>query len=252
MLGDMSQSLQPQPARTADDVRWFLTLVTVTLGGYLLVLSLSGQVTQILSGSELGLSFGASFGVLLVLQLLFALAVVLLGLFFAPTTLARRGVAGAIIVGVVVIVALAQALRFAVGFGAATTFIGFSFGDPFVMLSLALGAAWLVVRNRPGLAYVLLTLVILTGLVRWGLLYAGVDSATSQLIALLLSAAVTVAIGWGGVIADRLFSGSRRASTSGSPVAAGVPNPFTPQPVSTQQPVYTEQNDRPAERGPVI
>ena len=172
MLGGMSQSAHTPftPAPSAPpaqlvSTRWLLALVTVSLGGYLLVLSLAGQFIQLFTGMRIELSYG----VLLVLQLLFALAVVLLGLFFAPTSLARRSVAGAVVAVVVLLTIILQAVRLTTGLGAATVFIGFTFADAFVMLPLALGAAWLVVRARPGLAYAALALVVIPALVHWAL-----------------------------------------------------------------------------------
>lgn len=250
MLGAMSYTSQPQPARTTD-VRWLLSLVTVSLGGYLLVSSLSGQFIQLFTGMRIEISYG----VLLVLQLLFALAVVALGFFFAPVSLLRRVIAMVIVVGVVLLVAILQAARLSTGFGPASVFIGFTFADVFVMLTAALGAGWLIVRTRPGLAFVALALVVILALVHWGLLVNGVDSATTQLVMLVLSVLVVAAIGWGGMLASRLLG---RAS-SGAPRPPVQPQPQSPygapvQPQSpyAQQPVYTEQNDRPAERGPVI
>ncbi|SMG31788.1 hypothetical protein [Agreia pratensis] len=238
---------QPQAAGTAHSNRWLLSLVTTSLGGYLLLSSLSGQVTQVLSGAEYMRDLGFSFGLLLTLDLLFALAVVLLGLFFATASLARRGLAAGIVTAAVIVVALFQAVRFSMGFGGATAFVAFTVADPYVMLPLALGAAWLVVRYRPALTFAALVLVIILALVHWALLTFGADSATSSLVMLLLSASVTAAIGWAGVIASRLF-GRDRAASAPAPSAAG---PYIGQPQQSP-PAHTQQNDRPAERGPVI
>jgi hypothetical protein len=243
---------RPQPAQlpvagTALSNRWLLSLVTTSLGGYLLVSSLSGQVTQLLSGAEYMQSYGFGFGLLLVLNLLFALAVVLLGLFFATASLARRGIAAGIVVLGVILVSILQAVRVTAGFGRATPFLAFTFADPYVMLPLLLVAAWFVVRYRPGLAFVALALVIIIALSHWGLLVAGIDTATSSLVILLLSAIVTAAMGWGGAIASRLFGGNR--------APAVAPNATVPQQYAQPQqaPVaHTQQNDRPEERGPVI
>lgn len=246
MLGGMSQSpntpFTPAPSAPPAQLvstRWLLALVTVSLGGYLLVLSLAGQFIQLFTGMRIELSYGA----LLVLQLLFAVAVVLLGLFFAPTSLARRSIAGAIVAVVVLFTVILQAVRLTTGLGSATVFIGFTFADAFVMLPLALGAAWLVVRARPGVAYAALALVVIPALVHWALLVNGVDSVTTQIIMLVLGALVAAGIGWGGAIAARVLGGSS---------AAPRPQPQPQYAPYTQQPVYAEQNDRPAERGPVI
>ena len=217
------------PAAQLTSTRWLLALVTVSLGGYLLVLSLAGQFVQLFTGIRIEVSYGA----LLVLQLLFAVAVVLLGLFFAPASLTRRSIAGAIVAVVVLLTVVLQAVRLTTGLGAASVFIGFTFADAFVMLPLALGAAWLVVRARPGLAFAALALVMIPALAHWGLLVNGVDSATTQIIMLILGVLVAAGIGWAGAIADRILRAPSQA-------------PYT------QQPVYAEKNDRPAERGPVI
>jgi len=219
----------PAPPAQLVSTQWLLALVTVSLGGYLLMLSLGGQFIQLFTGMRIEVSYGA----LLVLQLLFAVAVVLLGFFFAPASLARRSIAGAIVAVVVLFTVILQAVRLTTGLGAASVFIGFTFADAFVMLPLALGAAWLVVRARSGLAFAGLALVVLPALAHWALLVNGVDSATTQIIMLILGALVTAGIGWGGAISARIL---RAPSQSPYP----------------HQPVYTEKNDRPAERGPVI
>jgi hypothetical protein len=242
MLGGMTQTPHPRPARTPD-VRWLLALVTVSLGGYLLVLSLSGQFIQLFTGVQLEISYG----VLLTLQLLFAVAVVVLGFFFAPAPLVRRGIASAIVVGIALLVVILQAVRLSTGFGAASVFVGFTLGDSFVMLSLALGAAWLVVRMRPGLAFASLALVVILALVHWALILNAVDSATSQLVMLVLSVLVVGAIGWGGVLASRMRGGVSPGSAH-QPAQQQYPYGAPAQPQSP----YTQQNDRPAERGPVI
>jgi hypothetical protein len=236
--------------------RWLLALVTVSLGGYLLVLNLAGQFIQLFTGMRIEVPYGA----LLVLQLLFAGAVVLLGFFFAPASLARRSIAGAIVAVVVLFTIILQAVRLSTGLGAASVFIGFTFADAFVMLPLALGAAWLVVRARPGLAYAALALVAIPALVHWALLINGVDSATTQIIMLILGALVAAGIGWGGAIAARVLGGASaapRPQPQQAPQAYGSPaaQPQYGAPAQApyaQQPVPTEQNDRPAERGPVI
>jgi hypothetical protein len=242
---------RPQPAQlpvvgTALSNRWLLSLVTTSLGGYLLIWSLSGQVTQVLSGAEYMQSYGFSFGLLLVLQLLFAVAVVLLGLFFATASLARRGIAAGIVVLGVILLSILQAVRVTAGFGRATPFFAFSFADAYVVLPLLLVAAWFVVRYRPGLAFVTLALVIIIALAHWGMVVGGVDSATTTIVLLLLSAVVTAAMGWGGAIASRLFGGNR--------APAVATNATAPQQYAQQQApaAYTQQNDRPEQRGPVI
>lgn len=253
---------RPQPAQlpvagTALSNRWLLSLVTTSLGGYLLIWSLSGQVTQVLSGAEFMQALGFSFGLLLVLQLLFAVAVVLLGLFFATASLARRGIAAGIVVLGVILLSILQAVRVTAGFGGATPFLAFSFADPYVMLPLLLVAAWFVVRYRPGLAFVALALVIIIALAHWGLLVGGADSATTSIVILLLGAIVSAAMGWGGAIASRLFGGNRAPAVATN---AAMPQQYAqqqPAPAQYAQPqqapaAYTQQNDRPEQRGPVI
>jgi hypothetical protein len=255
MLRGMSQPPQPPTARTPD-IRWLLALVTVSLGGYMLVLSLSGQFIQLFTGMPIDVSYG----VLLTLQLIFALAVVVLGFFFAPAPLMRRAIAAGIVVAIVLLVIVLQAIRLSSGFGPASVFIGLTLGDSFVMLALGLGSGWLVVRKRPGLSFATLALAVILSLVRWGLVLNGFDLATSQLIMLVLGALVVAAIGWGGVLASRVLGGAssdaRRQSAQQPPQQPqyGVPAQQQQQYAapSPHQPPYAQQNDRPAERGPVI
>jgi hypothetical protein len=238
---------EPTQSQTSPNVatRWLLSLVTVSLGGYLLVMSLSGQFNQLFTAMQIDISYA----VLLILQLLFAVAVVGLGFFFAPAPLLRRVVAAAIVVGVVLLVVILQAVRLSSGFGPASVFMGFTLADAFVMLTAAFGAAWLVVRRRRGLAFAALALVVILALAHWALLVNGVDSATTQLVMLVLSALIVSAIGWGGVLTSRVLGGS----ASGTQRPAAQPQPQAQFGAPTQLPSpYTQHNDRPAERGPVI
>jgi len=235
----MSYAPTPPPSQPAHalSTRWLLALVTVSLGGYLVVQSLSGQFVQLF----LNLRLEASVGALLVLQLLFAVAVTILGFFFAPATLARRSIAAGIAFVAVLLVAVLQAVRVTARLGRGGFILSFTVADVFVMMTLALGLAWLIVRSRPGLSFVALALVVILSLVHWGLITGGIDSATTQIMMLILSAVIVAAIGWGGVLASR--TQGRRAGSAAHPTA--------PQQAQQQSP-FTQQNDRPAERGPVI
>ncbi|KQM59048.1 hypothetical protein [Agreia sp. Leaf210] len=235
----MSYAPRPQTSPPSQTLatRWLLALVTVSLGGYLVVQSLSGQFIQLFLNTRLDASVGA----LLVLQLLFAVAVTVLGFFFAPATVARRSIAAGIAVAAVLLVALFQAVRLTARLGRGGFLLSFTVADVFVMMTLGLGLAWLIVRSRPGLSLVSLALVVVLSLAHWGLLMGGIESATTQIMMLILSAVVVAAIGWGGVLASRMSG--RGAAPSLYSAAAQPPH---------QQPPHTQQNDRPAERGPVI
>ena len=129
--------------------------VGLFLGGYILVQSLNGQLASALSG------FGAVEVLpLFVGQLLFALAAVIFSIFLAPATASLKFIASAIVlVGAIVTVAM-QAGRLTTGCGGVPMSI--TFANPYFMVALTLGIAWLILRSaRVGWLSLLLTIVLI-------------------------------------------------------------------------------------------
>lgn len=115
--------------------------VAVYLGGYILVQSLSGQITPILAGY----GGGTEYLPLVLGQLLFALAVVIFGLFLAPASLALKLVASALVVVGSIIMLAVQVARITTGFGGIPASL--TLANAYFVVALFVGAAWLIVRS---------------------------------------------------------------------------------------------------------
>jgi hypothetical protein len=168
--------------------------IAVFLGGYLLLQAMGGQLYPALAG------FGpreTSYVVLVLLQLVFALAVVLAGLWIAPGSAGRKAVASVLVVVVTVIVVAASVARIsgALNLGQAPTF---TITNPWFMVVLVVGAAWLIVREAR-LGWLALLPVLVLSPLPFAFSIAGVDFATTQIVLLL----VTLLVGLGILFAGR-------------------------------------------------
>lgn len=165
--------------------------VAVFLGGYILVQSLSGQITPILAGY----GGGPDLLPLFLGQLLFALAVVIFGLFLAPATLTAKLVGSALVVVGSVIMLAVQVARITTGFGGVPASL--TLANAYFMVALFVGAAWLVVRSaRVGW----LSLLAAAVLIPLPFLFAfnGVPTAITQPVLLVVLGIVGVVILLGG------------------------------------------------------
>lgn len=160
----------------------------VFLGGYLVIASLTGQLTVTLTG--LGPQ-NPALGVLLVLQFIFALLVVVAGLLVAPGAAAPKAIASAIVVvGIVIALALfAARISGALRLPRELNFVM----NPYVFAVLIIGIAWLIVR-RAGLGWLSLIGVVLLAVVAVAMVFAGIDGIVTQLVMLALSAVVGAGI----------------------------------------------------------
>ena len=183
------------PRATDHRLRVLLSLVTVSVGAYLTVLSFSGQIYSVF----LGYNPTPFLGLYLVLQVLIALAVLSLGWGFAPTSVPRRALAIGLTIGLVVfsvtiaIVRISGTLRVP-----GALFMQFTVGNVPFMIVVAVALGWLIVRERSPIAFVFVLLAGVIPIAQYALLLAGTESILTQLLMLMLSAAVLVSIAWMG------------------------------------------------------
>lgn len=173
--------------------RTLASAIAVFLGGYLVILALSG---------ELGLSVSGVAGnapevlALQLAQTIFAVAVVVAGLLLAPARVESRLMASAVVIVLAVVTIASQAARFSSGFGGIPG--SMTLANGFFMGVLACGAAWLVVRSaRAGWLVLLLVAVLIP--MPYLFQVANVPAAFYQLAAFAMSGL----IGAGIIIAGR-------------------------------------------------
>lgn len=199
MIGGMTtiphDANQPASARGAIDAeprrrgRAWLSGALVFVGGYLVLLALTSQLVTQLAG------FGAGspvFTVLLLAQLAFAVAVVVVGLLGTPGPLAGRLVGAlVVVVGVPILVAvLTLRISGALRLGAESSF---TVGNPWLMTVLLVGAAWLLARGARLGWLALLAVVVLSPVPFW-LVTAGADAGVVPLVMYALTALVGAGI----------------------------------------------------------
>lgn len=185
--------LPAAPADPGARYRNLASAVAVFLGGYLLVLALSGQLASFLTGQ-----FGnrPGFIALLMGQLVFAALVVVAGFFLSTASAGRKLVASAIVAVVVVVELLLQValLGGVIGGGIA---LPMTLANPYFMTVVAVGVGWLIVRGAK-LGWLALLLAVV--LIPLPLAFANgvIDFQFAGVIQLLVSAIVGVVIVAGG------------------------------------------------------
>lgn len=128
----------------ADPGRVLASAVAVLLGGYLLLLAVNSQLPTVFAGYG---NVPLAYGVLLVLQLVFAVLVVVFGFAVAPASPARKLIASAIVVVAVIVLLLTIVARLTTGFGGVGNAVThFTVANPWLIITLSVGAGWLVVR----------------------------------------------------------------------------------------------------------
>ena len=181
--------------RTAVNYRTLASAITVFLGGYLLISSLSGQLAYYLSGVSQNPIEVTAF---LVLQALFALVVVIGGLLLAAAPMASRLLAAAIVIAGALVVVVTQAVTLTGSFGAGAVPTRMTLGNGYFVGLVTIGAAWLIVRSaRVGWLVLLAALVLIP--VPYLLVLSGIPSIITQIVSLTLSAI----IGAGIILAGR-------------------------------------------------
>jgi len=176
--------------RSAVNYRTLASAITVFLGGYLLVSSLSGQLGLAVSGAS---QYPIEVTVFLVLQALFAIVVVVVGLLLTAAPVTNRLIAVAVVVAGTLVVLVTQAFTLTGSLGAGGIPTRMTLGNGYFMTLLTVGAAWLIVRTaRVGWLALLAALVLIP--VPYLLLLASTPSVITQIVALLLSAIVGAGI----------------------------------------------------------
>lgn len=176
--------------RTSVNYRTLASAITVFLGGYLLISSLSGQLGYSISSiSRNPIELTAY----LVLQALFALVVVVAGLLLAAAPMGMRLIAAVVVIASALIVLVTQAVTLTGSFGATAVPVRATFGNAHFMTLLAVGAGWLIVRRaRVGWLALLAALILIP--VPYLLVLSNVPSVITQIVSLTLSAVVGAGI----------------------------------------------------------
>jgi hypothetical protein len=176
--------------RSAVNYRTLASAITVFLGGYLVISSLTGQLAFMVSGIQ---STPLEVSVYFVLQALFAVAVVIAGLLLAQAPIGARLIASGVVVVAVIITVVTQVTRVTGGMGAIGLPASLTIGNGYVMGLLAIGAAWLIVRSAR-LGWLTLLAVFVLVPVPYLMAMNNIPSVINQVVALLLSAIIGAAI----------------------------------------------------------
>ena len=159
--------------------RGLASAVAVYLGGYILVQSLTGQLAAALAGlgglrEVIGLLLG---------QTLFGLLAVVVGLFLAPASAARKVLASVIVVAGVALTLASQAARLTTGFGGIP--LSITLANAFFMVALLVGAGWLIVRSaRLGWLALLAAFILIP--LPYFFAFNGISSVISQVVLLVV------------------------------------------------------------------
>jgi hypothetical protein len=197
----VSASPRTSPSAIAG-IRYGMSLVAVLLGAYLLLDGNWGSFAGLSRAGQPDIVF------LLVTQLLFGAIVLLFGVLVAPAAAARRAIAAVIVVVLVLLYAVLQPLYLlgTVQIPVRGLLIGSVLGAPF-LVTLAASAAWLIIRARPGLSYLLLIATIIIPIAVNAAVLAALPSTTTTVVSNVLATIVGVGIAW----AARAIAGRRSA-----------------------------------------
>ena len=172
--------------------RYGASLVALVLGGYLLLNTNPAQVASGVSGIA---ALPLDLTVLLAWQFSFAVLVIVFGLAIAPATAARRVAAILIVVVLIVLWAVLTGARVTGTLGPTPPLAGVITTASFITpLVIALG--WLIVRERPGLSYLLLVLALIGGVIPFFAVLQATSIATLQVLQPLLTLVLGVGIAW--------------------------------------------------------
>ena len=172
------------------DYRTLAGAIAVFVGGYLVSATLSSQLSYFLGGRA-QVEFG--FVALLVLQALFAVAVVLAGLALVRASITARLMAGVVVVLFVVVAIAAQSARLNGNAGAAGIPLMLTLANSYFMAVLATGAAWLIVRSaRIGWFAILASAILIP--MPYAFIYGGVASGIMQSVLMVLAGLILAGI----------------------------------------------------------
>lgn len=174
------------------DGRYGAALVSLVLGGYLLLNSNLSPLVLTLAGS----GFPPDQLPILIAQFLFAVAVIVFGLAIAPATSGRRVIAIVVVLILLVIWVLMFAARITGAAGPLPFASGFVTPASFIV-PLVTATGWLIVRERPGISFLLLILTLIGGAIPMFLLLVSTATSTvQQLVSAPLAAVLGVGIAW--------------------------------------------------------
>ncbi|HWM33597.1 MAG TPA: hypothetical protein VNR36_05105 [Pseudolysinimonas sp.] len=194
----------PYSARFSYDGRYGAALVAVLLGGYLL---LSADVARLALGLAGVIAFPPEQTIVLLLQYLFAIAVIVFGFAVSPAASGRRIIAIVLVLVLLVIWTMLYVARLT-GSAAPLPFASGFLTAPSFIVPLALSTGWLIVRERPAITYPLLILSLFGGVVPFLMVLAAQPSAAMQLVQAPLALALGVGIAW----LARLIAGAVQAA----------------------------------------
>lgn len=181
--------------------------VALILGGYLF---LNTNLSQLAIGLAGVASYPAEQVAIFLLQFVFAIVVILFGLAVAPATPARRGAAVVAALILIILWTVMFSARITGASGPLPTATGF-IASPAFIVPLAVVLGWLIVRERPGITYLVLLLSLIGGAVPFALVLNGASVIVYQLLTAPLVAVLGVGMAW---IARAIHAayGSRRAA----------------------------------------
>ena len=183
------------------------SVVALILGGYLF---LNTNLSQLAIGLAGVASYPAEQVAIFLLQFVFAIVVILFGLAVAPATPARRGAAVVAALILIILWTVMFSARITGASGPLPTATGF-IASPAFIVPLAVVLGWLIVRERPGITYLVLLLSLIGGAVPFALVLNGASVIVYQLLTAPLVAVLGVGMAW---IARAIHAayGSRRAA----------------------------------------
>lgn len=185
------------------DGRYGAALVSVVLGGYLL---LSANVSQlVLTATGIG-AYPAEQVILFLIQYLIAVAVIVFGLAVVPATSGRRIIAIVLVLVLLVVWTMLVAARVTGATGPLPFASGFVTAASFIV-PLVAATGWLIVRERPAVSYLLLLLTLLGGALPFFFALNGMSSTASHLVAMPLAAVLGAGIAW---LARAIAAGTQR------------------------------------------
>jgi len=174
------------------DGRYGASLVGLLLGGYLLMQASIEQLALALSG---GTAWPLEYVAVMLLQLAFAVIVVVASLLIAPATPTRRAVAAVVAVAVIVAWMLLAGGRLS-GDLSGLPFWTYGFTTVSFAGMLAPTLGWLIVRERPARTYALLLLTLIAGAVPFWAIDAGVPGVLVQTLLPGIALGTGVGIAW--------------------------------------------------------
>lgn len=183
--------------------RYGAALVSVVLGGYLLLTANISQLVLALGGVG---AYPAEQVILFLTQFLIAVAVLVFGLAIAPATSGRRVIAIVVVLVLLVVWTMFVAARVTGAAGPLPFAAGFVVA-PLFIVPLVTATGWLIVRERPAISYLLLLLTLIGGALSFFFLLNNLPSTFSELIKLPLAAALGAGIAW---LARAIAAGTQR------------------------------------------